>query len=112
MYIQYQIYNIFVSIASHNTTIKCIKNRRLYKESTHLHAVHDADLLKKVRNRSDGSDNYTKSLPERVMTRLQAGAFNSLCQHLRVRSETVQNMELMTIIGFCRNCLAKVSMSC
>ena len=76
MYIQYQIYNIFVSIASHNTTIKCIKNRRLYKESTHLHAVHDADLLKKVRNRSDGSDNYTKSLPERVMTRLQAGAFN------------------------------------
>lgn len=106
MYIQYQIYNIFVSIASHNTTIKCIKNRRLYKESTHLHAVHDADLLK-----NDSSDNYTKSLPERVMTRLQVGAFNSLCQHLRIRSDTVQNMELMTISGFCRNCLAKVSMS-
>lgn len=111
MYIQHQIYNIFVSIASHNTTIKCIKNRRLYKESTHLHAVHDADLLKKVGDESDGSDNHTKSLSERVMIRLQAGSFNSLCQHLRIRSDTVQNMELMTVSGFCRNCLAKVNMS-
>ena len=44
------------------------------------------------------------------MIRLQAGAFLSLCYHLRMRSDTVQNMELMTISGFCRNCLAKVSL--
>ena len=41
------------------------------------------------------------------MVRLRAGAFLSLCRHLRDRSDEVQNMELMTIGGFCRNCLAK-----
>ena len=80
--------------------------RRLYKESTKIHATHDAELLKKV---GDGDNiNTTNNLSENVMIRLQAGAFNSLCHHLRVRSDTVQNLELMTISGFCRNCLAKV----
>ncbi|KAL7530380.1 hypothetical protein ACHAXR_005993, partial [Thalassiosira sp. AJA248-18] len=75
---------------------------RLYKESTHLHATHDADLLKKV-----GGDNGQNGLPQRVLISLQAGAFRALCHHLRRRSDAVQNMELMTISGFCRNCLAK-----
>lgn len=43
------------------------------------------------------------------MIRLRAGAFLSLCHHLRNRSDEVQNIDLMTIGGFCRNCLAKVS---
>ena len=80
-------------------------NSHLYKESIHIHAVHDAELLRKV----DDINNTQTILPNRVMIRLQAGAFLSLCYHLRMRSDTVQNMELMTISGFCRNCLAKVS---
>mmetsp|Transcript_14949 Transcript_14949/g.27049 ORF Transcript_14949/g.27049 Transcript_14949/m.27049 type:complete len:529 (-) Transcript_14949:51-1637(-) len=75
---------------------------RLYKESTHIHAAHDADLLTKV----DGA-NTQNGLSKRVLARLQAGAFRSLCHHLRSRSDEVQNMELMSISGFCRNCLAK-----
>lgn len=74
--------------------------RRRYNESVYLHATHDADVLKKL-------DGATDNLPERVMVRLEAGAFLSLCSHLRARSDEVQNMELMTISGFCRNCLAK-----
>lgn len=69
-----------------------------------LHANHDEDLLKKAK----GMDTYEMLLSERVMIRLQAGAFVSLCQHLRIRSDEVQNIDLMTISGFCRNCLAKV----
>jgi len=46
--------------------------------------------------------------PDQVMEEMAAGAFRSLCQHLQVRSDQVQNMDLMTISGFCRNCLAKV----
>jgi len=49
-----------------------------------------------------------KYLSEKVMTRLKAGAFSNLCIHLRERSDVIQNVELMTISGFCRNCLAKV----
>lgn len=48
------------------------------------------------------------AISDDIMMRLQAGAFNSLCHHLRVRSDEVQNIDLMSISGFCRNCLAKV----
>lgn len=43
-----------------------------------------------------------------TMEQMAAGAFRSLCEHLRVRSDVVQNIDLMSIGGFCRNCLAKV----
>lgn len=36
---------------------------------------------------------------------LQAAAFRRLLQHLDARKD-VQNIELMTLAGFCRNCLA------
>ncbi len=36
---------------------------------------------------------------------LEAAAFRRLVNHLRERPE-VQNIELMTLAGFCRNCLA------
>ncbi len=35
----------------------------------------------------------------------EAAAFRHLLEHLRQRSD-VQNIELMTLAGFCRNCLA------
>jgi hypothetical protein len=39
-------------------------------------------------------------------TELEAAAFRRLLQHLDARKE-VQNIDLMNLAGFCRNCLAK-----
>ena len=44
-------------------------------------------------------DNETKQ-------QLQSAAFERLIQHLRER-EDVQNIDLMNLAGFCRNCLSK-----
>ncbi len=38
-------------------------------------------------------------------TEFEAAAFRRLVEHLRRRSD-VQNIELMNLAGFCRNCLA------
>ena len=54
----------------------------------------------------------SEALPSQIMMQMEAGAFRELCQHLRDRSDRVQNIDLMTLAGFCRNCLAKVSSSC
>eukprot|EP01082_Thalassiosira_pseudonana_P010972 g10355.t1 g10355 contig4:1709650-1711696(+) len=81
---------------------------RRYKESEIIHAKHDADLLGVKGTIADVNLNdCQKNLSQKVLVRLQAGAFLSLCKHLRERSDAVQNIELMTIGGFCRNCLAK-----
>ena len=37
---------------------------------------------------------------------LQSAAFERLIQHLRERTD-VQNVDLMNLAGFCRNCLSK-----
>ncbi len=37
---------------------------------------------------------------------LEAAAFRTLVQHLRKRTD-VQNIDLMNLSGFCRNCLSK-----
>lgn len=37
---------------------------------------------------------------------LEAAAFRGLTQHLQRRTD-VQNIDLMNLAGFCRNCLAK-----
>jgi uncharacterized protein len=39
------------------------------------------------------------------VTKLEAAAFRRLVSHLRNRPET-QNIDLMNLAGFCRNCLA------
>jgi hypothetical protein len=39
-------------------------------------------------------------------TELEAAAFRRLLAHLRERTD-VQNIDLMNLAGFCRNCLAK-----
>ena len=38
--------------------------------------------------------------------RLEAAAFRKLVEHLRARSD-VQNIDLMNLAGFCRNCLSR-----
>ena len=39
-------------------------------------------------------------------TELEAAAFRTLVAHLRTRSD-VQNIDLMNLAGFCRNCLSR-----
>lgn len=44
-------------------------------------------------------------LDETARTELEAAAFRRLVSHLRARPD-VQNIDLMTLAGFCRNCLS------
>jgi uncharacterized protein len=48
----------------------------------------------------------TASLDQRTRTELEAAAFRTLVEHLRAHPE-VQNIDLMNLAGFCRNCLSK-----
>jgi len=43
-------------------------------------------------------------MDEKTRTELEAAAFRRLVGHLRNRTE-VQNIDLMNLAGFCRNCL-------
>jgi hypothetical protein len=43
---------------------------------------------------------------EQTRIELEAAAFRGLVQHLQRRSD-VQNIDLMNLAGFCRNCLSK-----
>ena len=45
-------------------------------------------------------------MDEETRTKLEAAAFRGLIEHLQRRSD-VQNIDLMNLAGFCRNCLAK-----
>jgi hypothetical protein len=43
-------------------------------------------------------------MDDKTRTELEAAAFRRLVEHLRQRSD-VQNIDLMNLAGFCRNCL-------
>ncbi len=45
-------------------------------------------------------------LDKQTQTELEAAAFRTLIGHLKKRND-VQNIELMNLAGFCRNCLSK-----
>ena len=45
-------------------------------------------------------------IDRKTETELEAAAFRRLVQHLRERTD-VQNIDLMNLAGFCRNCLSK-----
>lgn len=45
-------------------------------------------------------------LDDQTRIELEAAAFRRLVQHLRDRSD-VQNIDLMNLAGFCRNCLSR-----
>jgi predicted N-formylglutamate amidohydrolase len=46
----------------------------------------------------------SEKMDERTREQLEAAAFRRLVAHLRARTD-VQNIDLMTLAGFCRNCL-------
>ena len=45
-------------------------------------------------------------MDDQIKQQLQSSAFERLIQHLRERKD-VQNIDLMNLAGFCRNCLSK-----
>lgn len=45
------------------------------------------------------------TIDDKTKTELEAAAFRRLVAHLRERTE-VQNIDLMNLAGFCRNCLS------
>jgi uncharacterized protein len=45
------------------------------------------------------------AIDDRTRTELEAAAFRRLIEHLRSRND-VQNIDLMNLAGFCRNCLS------
>ena len=45
------------------------------------------------------------ALDDKTRTELEAAAFRRLLEHLRARAD-VQNIDLMNLAGFCRNCLS------
>lgn len=45
-------------------------------------------------------------MDDKTRTELEAAAFRKLVAHLQTRTD-VQNIDLMNLAGFCRNCLSK-----
>jgi hypothetical protein len=45
-------------------------------------------------------------IPDLTRTEIEAAAFRRLVEHFRERTD-VQNLDVMNVAGFCRNCLSK-----
>ena len=45
-------------------------------------------------------------MDDQTQTELEAAAFRALRDHLRTRTD-VQNIDMMNLSGFCRNCLSR-----
>lgn len=46
-----------------------------------------------------------KNLDDKTRTELEAAVYRRLVEHLRARTD-VQNIDMMNLAGFCRNCLS------
>ena len=46
-------------------------------------------------------------MDDALKTKLEAAAFRALQKHLMVERTDVQNIDLMNLAGFCRNCLSR-----
>ena len=55
---------------------------------------------------SSPSSSSPSPLSDAQRTELEAAAFRRLVEHFRARTD-VQNLDVMNLAGFCRNCLAK-----
>jgi hypothetical protein len=64
-------------------------------------------LLGPFGRRIDHAPNATvRPVDDATRTELEAAAFQRLVEHLRERTD-VQNLDLMELAGFCRNCLSR-----
>lgn len=57
-------------------------------------------------HRAARTPNYVHAAMTSLQTEIEAYAFRQLVAHLRERTD-VQNVDLMNLSGFCRNCLSK-----
>jgi uncharacterized protein len=57
-----------------------------------------------ARTHSAGKD-ALMAIDDKTRSELEAAAFRRLVEHLRARND-VQNIDLMNLAGFCRNCLS------
>ncbi len=90
------------------------KKREKYNQivNTPLHARHDKILLQKEHGTNEETQTvqyYQHAFSQDIREEMEARTFRYLCQHLSERSHLISNIDLMSISGFCRNCLAKVS---
>ena len=46
-------------------------------------------------------------MEDALKTKLEAAAFRALQKHLMIERTDVQNIDLMNLAGFCRNCLSR-----
>jgi hypothetical protein len=56
-------------------------------------------------NGHDNDRECTMAIDDKTRTELEAAVFRRLVEHLRSRTD-VQNIDLMNLAGFCRNCLS------
>ena len=54
---------------------------------------------------SPDSEVIVMPIDDKTRTELEAAAFQRLVEHLKTRTD-VQNIDLMNLAGFCRNCLS------
>ena len=55
---------------------------------------------------SSESMHYSVAMDDSTRVQVEAAAFRRLLEHFRHHTE-VQNIDVMNLAGFCRNCLAK-----
>jgi hypothetical protein len=74
----------------------------------HYQLVDPGTLHEIISQRSDTMTEITKisELDSDTQTQLEAAVFRKLISHFNSRTD-VQNIELMNLAGFCRNCLSK-----
>jgi uncharacterized protein len=59
-----------------------------------------------VTSASGGTCYASTTMDDRTRTEIEAAAFRRLLEHFRERTD-VQNLDVMNLAGFCRNCLSK-----
>ncbi len=82
----------------------------LHKVMRNERALHAIDLYGSCTDGTEAAVSKprkgTAAMDKATRTELEAAAFRRLLEHLRERSD-VQNIDLMELAGFCRNCLSR-----
>jgi uncharacterized protein len=60
---------------------------------------------RRAANASESSEEGKMATDEQTQLELEAAVYRRLVEHLRTRTD-VQNIDLMNLAGFCRNCLS------
>jgi hypothetical protein len=48
-----------------------------------------------------------QEIDDKTMVEIEAAAFRTLRDHLMTKRPDVQNIDMMNLVGFCRNCLSR-----